>query len=42
MVSSTHDDTVPRRALARGAFDYVVKPADLTRITEIVDLALLF
>jgi response regulator of citrate/malate metabolism len=42
MVSGTHDDTVPRRALAHGAFDYVVKPVDLNRITEIVDLALLF
>jgi response regulator of citrate/malate metabolism len=42
MVSGTNDDAVARRALAHGAFDYVVKPVDLNRITEIVDLALLF
>jgi DNA-binding NarL/FixJ family response regulator len=42
MVSGTNDDTVPRCALAHSALDYVVKPVDLNRITEIVDLALLF
>jgi hypothetical protein len=42
MVSGTHDDTGPRTALAHGAFDYVVEAVDLNRITEIVDLALLF
>lgn len=42
MVSGTNDDALARRALAHGAFDYVVKPVDLTRLAEIVDLALLF
>jgi CheY-like chemotaxis protein len=42
MVSGTNDDALARRALAHGAFDYVVKPVDLNRIVEIVDLALLF
>ena len=42
MISGTNDDTLARRALAHGAFDYVVKPVDLNRITEIVALALLF
>ena len=42
MISGTNDDTIARRALAHGAFDYVVKPVDLNRITEIVALALLF
>lgn len=42
MVSGTNDDVVARRALAHGAFDYVVKPVDLTRIAEIVALALMF
>ena len=42
MLSGTNDDALARRALAAGAFDYVVKPVDLTRLAEIVDLALLF
>jgi DNA-binding NtrC family response regulator len=42
MVSGTNDDALARRALAHGAFDYVVKPVDLNRIVDIVDLALLF
>jgi DNA-binding NtrC family response regulator len=42
MVSGTRDDALARRALAHGAFDYVIKPVDLARLTEIVDLALLF
>jgi DNA-binding NtrC family response regulator len=42
MVSGTNDDALARRALAHGAFDYVVKPVDLDRITEIVTLALVF
>ena len=42
MVSGTNDDALARRALAHGAFDYIVKPVDLTRLVEIVDLALLF
>jgi two-component system, sensor histidine kinase and response regulator len=42
MVSGTSDDALARRALAAGAFDYVVKPVDLTRLAEIVELALLF
>jgi DNA-binding NtrC family response regulator len=42
MVSGTNDDALARRALANGAFDYVVKPVDLARLAEIVELALLF
>ena len=42
MVSGTNDDALARRALAHGAFDYIVKPVELTRLAEIVDLALLF
>ena len=42
MVSGTNDDALARRALAHGAFDYIVKPVDLTRLAEVVDLALLF
>jgi DNA-binding NtrC family response regulator len=42
MVSGINDDALARRALVHGTFDYFVKPVDLNRITEIVDLALLF
>jgi len=41
MVSGTNDEALARRALAAGAFDYLVKPVDLTRLAEVVDLALL-
>ena len=42
MVRGTNDDVIARRSLAAGAFDYLVKPIDLTRLAEVVDLALLF
>jgi DNA-binding NtrC family response regulator len=41
MLSGTADEELGRQALARGAFDYVVKPVDLRRLAEVIDLALL-
>ncbi len=42
MVSGTADLQAARHALALGAFDYIVKPVDMVRLTEVVDAALLF
>jgi len=41
MLSGTADEELGRQALARGAFDYLVKPVDLRRLAEVIDLALL-
>ena len=40
MVSGTADDAVAKRALALGAFDYVVKPIDLNYLTQSLETAL--
>ena len=40
MVSGAADEQLGRRALARGAFDYVVKPVDLHYLADAVELAL--
>jgi len=40
MVSGTTDEERARQALARGAFDYIVKPVDLRYLAETVELAL--
>ena len=41
MVSGTIDEELARRALAHGAFDYVVKPVDLRYLAESMALALI-
>lgn len=41
MVSGTSDVEVARRALALGAFDYVVKPVDLPYLTQSLQTALM-
>ena len=40
MVSGTTDEERARQALARGAFDYIVKPVDLRYLAETVEVAL--
>ena len=35
------DGAAALRALARGAFDYVVKPVDVRQLAQVIDLALL-
>jgi DNA-binding NtrC family response regulator len=40
MVSGNADEELARETLQRGAFDYVVKPFDLNRLTRLVELAL--
>jgi len=40
MVSGAADEQLGRRALASGAFDYVLKPVDLRHLADIVELAL--
>jgi DNA-binding NtrC family response regulator len=40
MVGTTADHEIARRALARGAFDWVVKPVDLDYLAQSVDMAL--
>lgn len=40
MVSGTADDRVAKRALALGAFDYVVKPVDLAYLSRSLETAL--
>ncbi len=42
MVSGTADLQAARHALAYGAFDYITKPVNMARLTEVVDAALLF
>jgi DNA-binding NtrC family response regulator len=41
MLSGVADEELGREALARGAFDYVVKPVDVRQLAQIIDLALL-
>lgn len=40
MVSGTADADLARQTLKRGAFDYLVKPVDIGRLGEVLDLAL--
>ena len=40
IVSGTTDEERARQALARGAFDYIVKPVDLRYLAETVEVAL--
>ena len=37
MVSGVHDEAVARQTLARGAFDYMVKPPDLMYLARTLD-----
>jgi YesN/AraC family two-component response regulator len=37
MVSGIHDEAVAKQTLARGAFDYMVKPLDLTYLGRTLD-----
>jgi DNA-binding NtrC family response regulator len=37
MVSGIHDEAVAKQTLARGAFDYIVKPLDLTYLGRTLD-----
>ena len=39
MVSATADEEVARRTLAHGAFDYIVKPVDLTYLQQSLETA---
>ena len=41
MVSGSSDEKAARRTLALGAFDYIVKPVDMSRLTHLVETALL-
>jgi len=41
VVSGLMDEALARHALAHGAFDYVVKPVDMARLAEVVNIALL-
>lgn len=41
MLSGTADEELGRQALTRGAFDYVMKPVDIRRLAELIELALL-
>jgi CheY-like chemotaxis protein len=41
MVSGTVDETLARRALAEGAFDYVTKPIDFARLTQSLEAAVM-
>jgi response regulator of citrate/malate metabolism len=41
MISATEDAATAKRALAYGAFDYVVKPIDHTYLTRSIEAALL-
>jgi DNA-binding response OmpR family regulator len=41
MVSGAADEQLGRRALAHGAFDYVVKPVDLRYLAGAIEIALL-
>jgi len=41
VVSGLMDEALARDAFAHGAFDYVVKPVDMRRLAEVVDIALL-
>lgn len=41
MISATEDAATAKRALAYGAFDYLVKPIDLTYLTRSIETALL-
>jgi CheY-like chemotaxis protein len=41
MVSGSSDEQAARRTLTYGAFDYIVKPVDLRRLTQVVETALL-
>jgi FixJ family two-component response regulator len=40
MVSGTADANLARQSLERGAFDYIVKPVEMRRLREVLDLAL--
>lgn len=42
MVSGIESEEVARSALAKGAFDYIMKPIDVQRLTSVVDAALSF
>jgi DNA-binding NtrC family response regulator len=39
MVSGVHDADIAKQALSRGAFDYVVKPPDLTYLAQSLQAA---
>jgi len=41
MISATEDAAIAKRALAYGAFDYLVKPIDLTYLRRSIETALL-
>jgi DNA-binding response OmpR family regulator len=41
MLSGVADEDLGRQALARGAFDYIVKPVDVRQLAHVIDLALL-
>jgi len=42
MVSGTESEAVARTSLEKGAFDYVMKPVDVGRLTSVIDAALTF
>ena len=40
MVSGTTNEVIAKRALAYGAFDYITKPIDLSRLARVIEAAL--